>query len=642
VADSDDPTLAASSDPPSDDTLVPSDETVAPGSRGEGRPEIRMRLVDDFEDYEILEEIARGGMGVVYKARHRTLNRVVALKMILSGRFASGDDVRRFRQEAEAAANLDHPGIVPIYDVGEHEGRHFFSMKYVEGGSLTGKLPELRKDSRKAAGLIADVARAIHHAHQRGILHRDLKPANILLDDSGSPLVSDLGLAKQIQSESDLTQTGAVVGTPAYMPPEQAAARKEITTAADIYSIGAILYEVLTGRPPHRADSPVQTMILAIEGEIARPRDLDGTVDRTLELICMKCLEKDPDRRYASAAALADDLTSWIEGGPVSVRPPSVGGVITQALISNFRTIIGAGIVGVIAGVFFAFCLSRMNNDGDVVANPPAVIYEMLPADIPVGRSLVFLSETRKQGIGVVLATLGSLGLLLFTGLTAALLTRPKPGSEALAIGSITSVMMSIALFTLHVGVGSVGGTHDEARRAIEMLASASIAESAGADKAREAVFDSYPGLEKVAPDKRANVLSYRVFYDGFFRVPTQMLAGMLVSLIICTLPVLLGTTFCSRLIHEGGGLWRVFPIYVEFMLLTILLGFLVFLQTIIPTLNPSSDVPEIGLANRFDRQAVVYTFMGFMAVAIYRRKLRWRSRLLLYAGFVAVCVFAF
>ena len=174
------------------------------------------------------------------------------------------------------------------------------------------------------------------------------------------------------------------------------------------------------------------------------------------------------------------------------------------------------------------------------------------------------------------------------------------------------------------------------------MLASASIAESAGADKAREAVFDSYPGLEKVAPDKRANVLSYRVFYDGFFRVPTQMLAGMLVSLIICTLPVLLGTTFCSRLIHEGCGLWRVFPIYVEFMLLTILLGFLVFLQTIIPTLNPSSDVPEIGLANRFDRQAVVYTFMGFMAVAIYRRKLRWRSRLLLYAGFVAVCVFAF
>ena len=208
--------------------------------------------------------------------------------MILSGQFASENDVRRFYQEAESAANLDHPGIVPIYEIGEHEGHHFFSMKLIEGGSLAELLPELRNDPRKLVRLIADVAHAVHHAHQRGILHRDLKPANILIDDGGNPLVSDLGLAKQIQSDSNITHTGAVVGTPAYMPPEQAAAEKEITTAADIYSIGAILYEALTGKPPHKGDTPMQTLLLVMESNVRSPRDLDSSVDRFLELICLK------------------------------------------------------------------------------------------------------------------------------------------------------------------------------------------------------------------------------------------------------------------------------------------------------------------------------------------------------------------
>ena len=236
-----------------------------------------------FGSYEILEEIARGGMGVVYRARQKGLTREVALKMIISGRFASETDVQRFRHEAESAAKLDHPGIVPIYETGEHDGNHFFSMKLIEGGSLVDQIDALTTEPRRAAALLSEVARAVHHAHQRGILHRDLKPANILIDDQGKPLVSDLGLARNVQSESELTNTGAVLGTPAYMPPEQAAGNKEITTAADLYSLGAILYEALTGKQPHRGDSPMQTLMKVMEESPRPPRSHNTRIDPTLE-----------------------------------------------------------------------------------------------------------------------------------------------------------------------------------------------------------------------------------------------------------------------------------------------------------------------------------------------------------------------
>jgi WD40 repeat protein len=270
-------------------------------------------------EYDLIEPIARGGMGVVWRARQRRLDRIVALKVITGGWLSDPELVARFQAEATAAARLDHPGIVPIYEVGEHDGHHFYAMKLIEGGSLASAR---RPPASGAARLVAQVARAVHYAHQHGILHRDLKPGNILLDPEGRPLLTDFGLAKLLEADSSITRTQAVLGTPSYMAPEQAGGSSgSLTTAVDVYGLGAVLYDLLTGRPPFVADSAVKTLREVLEAEPVRPSAANPAVDRDLETVCLKCLEKDPARRYGSAEAVAEDLDRWLALEPVLARP---------------------------------------------------------------------------------------------------------------------------------------------------------------------------------------------------------------------------------------------------------------------------------------------------------------------------------
>ena len=347
-----------------------------------------------FGDYELLGEVGRGGMGVVYRARQLSLSRVVALKLIAPEQLASPKAVERFHTEAEAAAHLDHPNIVPIYETGERDGRLYFSMKLIEGKSLAQRIADFRLpsvDSKPArpdaspspggegrgeggrsayaksairnrqsaiAEFLAKVADTVHYAHQRGILHRDLKPGNILIDSAGEPHVTDFGLAKLVEGDSSLTLSGEVLGTPAYMAPEQAAGNtKQMTTAADIYSLGVILYELLTGRTPFRGETPVETLYVLLHTEPEAPRSLNCAVPRDLETICLKCLEKEPARRYTSARALAEDLRRFIDGEPVQARPIGAAGKVWRwcrrkpalaATLVLLQMVLAFGLMGIV------------------------------------------------------------------------------------------------------------------------------------------------------------------------------------------------------------------------------------------------------------------------------------------------------
>jgi len=280
-----------------------------------------VEMLGELGDYELLGEVGRGGQGVVFCARQKSLNRTVALKVINLGQWASKAHVKRFRREAEAAASLDHPCIVPIYEVGERDGSCYFSMKFVEGGQLDEVSRRRPMSIRHAAELIAKVARTVHYAHEHGILHRDIKPGNILLDDKGEPHLTDFGLARLVETESTITRTLELLGTPSYMAPEQAAGNNtQPTSATDVYGLGAVLYRLLTGHPPFVGGTTYETIKLLLDTEPRQPRLWNPKIDRDLSTICLKCLDKDPQRRYASALALAEDLERWLKHEPIQAR----------------------------------------------------------------------------------------------------------------------------------------------------------------------------------------------------------------------------------------------------------------------------------------------------------------------------------
>jgi TolB-like protein/Tfp pilus assembly protein PilF/predicted Ser/Thr protein kinase len=299
-----------------------SDGNAAPYIKKAPRP---AKTLADFGDYKLLEEIGRGGQGVVYRARQKSLNRTVALKVIGLGHWATEGHLKRFRREAEAAASLDHSGIVPIYEVGEREGSCYFSMKLVEGGQLDDVVKRQPMTIRKAVELIAKVARTVHYAHEHSILHRDIKPGNILLDQKGEPHLTDFGLARLVETESTVTRTMEVLGTPSYMAPEQAVGNNEaVSSITDVYGIGAVLYQLLTGHPPFAGGTTYETIKLLLDTEPRQPRLWNSKIDRDLSTICLKCLEKDPKRRYSSAQALAEDLQRWLKHEPIRARRTGV------------------------------------------------------------------------------------------------------------------------------------------------------------------------------------------------------------------------------------------------------------------------------------------------------------------------------
>jgi serine/threonine-protein kinase len=279
-------------------------------------------VLPQLPGYEVEAVLGRGGMGVVYQARHLRLGRAVALKMLLAGPYAGPKEAQRFQREAEAVARLGHPHIVQVYDVGDLDGRPYFTMELLEGGSLAAKVAGAPQPAGWAASPVATLAGAVHSAHQRGIVHRDLKPANVLLTAEGVPKVTDFGLARRLEDEAGLMLSGVLVGTPSYMAPEQARGDKSaVGPATDVYALGAILYELLTGRPPFRAETATATLQQVVADEPVPPGRLNPAVPRDLQTICLKCLHKEPERRYASAQALADDLRCFERREPITARP---------------------------------------------------------------------------------------------------------------------------------------------------------------------------------------------------------------------------------------------------------------------------------------------------------------------------------
>jgi predicted Ser/Thr protein kinase len=599
------------------ETLLPGSSTPGPS----GWPQV--------PGYEILQELGRGGMGVVYKARQVALDRVVALKMILGGKLASAAEVQRFRSEAEAAARLDHPHIVPIYEVGEHDGQPYFSMKYVEGISLAQQLPRLVQDARSAARLVAEVARAAHHAHQRGLIHRDLKPANVLIDAQGQPYVTDFGLAKRIEGGSNLTQSGMIVGTPSYMPPEQVRGPAGLTTAADVYALGAILYEALTGRPPFQAETPLDTLLQVVEREPTPPRALNPRADRDLELICLKCLAKDPQQRYGSAEALAADLERWLAGEPLQVRPPSLVTVLRFWLRHNFGAAGWIVVIGLLFGVLSG--ILAWIRAGNMVLGPAADVYGKLPhVHPPWLLAITWAVPAWVQSVIYYSAT----GLISTAGLIVGLLVRPKNRAADIAAGSLTGFVCGATLLTLSgwpliITLIAVAGVDQDLKALSEAALTERTSDGAQPGPA-ERLLKKYPDLREIPVWERAKVFYLKVRADLIAGIPLGIWLGAVGLLTMEMLIYTIMVMAAGPLLRQHGARPVVLLPYFE----------RAFPTTLLIALSAGFVVAELLLRHLVNIRPLLIWYLlllGLLALAVLAtlRGWPWPVRLLLHVAWL-------
>ena len=500
----------------------------------------------EFGDYRLDQEIARGGMGVVYRATQRKLDRSVALKVILAGELASEQDVRRFYAEAEAAAKLDHPNIVPIYEVGKQGETHYFSMKLIEGSDLRRSMNEVRARPREAIEILEKVGRAVAHAHQRGVLHRDLKPANILLDENWEPFVTDLGLARSTDGEGQLTRTGAVLGTPSYMSPEQASGQSDLTVASDVYSLGAILYEILTGEPPFKGATPMETIMSVLNDAPQRP-SINSTSDRSLDLVALKCLEKDPALRYTSAGALADDLGRWLRGEPLAVRTPSLALVARTWMRQNFGNAIWILVVGVLGGLISGYALWNATIQREIALNTQFVYSQLPSADAP---SYLFDWVTPKwMTVPLMLLSVASLSLL---GFFTALLVKTKNSSADIVSGLAVGVISAVAaFFTAFATLSIVVSMSLADLNLLGLLGSAPPGETP------LMVLDAYPEMEQLTRDEQISLLKTKLDVDRAQAIPRGLGLGLVACFILFVGAGVAETFIAGRILRKNSSLLR-------------------------------------------------------------------------------------
>ncbi|MDA8745099.1 protein kinase [Rubripirellula amarantea] len=517
-----------------------------------------------FGDYEIIDEIARGGMGVVYRARQISLNREIALKMILSGNIAGEDQIRRFQIEAESAAGLDHPGIVPIYDIGNFDGQHYFSMKLIEGSSLSEVGAKIAQDQSRIIDIVAKTALAVHHAHQRGILHRDLKPANVLIDSDGDPVVTDFGLARSTEHDHGITQTGAVMGTPGFMSPEQATGGS-VTTATDVYSLGAILYQLLCGRPPHQKDSMLETLRSVVDEAPPSPRRFNADVHPDLELICLQCLSKDPSQRYESAADLATDLRAFETGQPLMVRPPSVTELMRSWLSKNFGNVIWIPVIATVVGVLFGG-LIWAGTIGSDYASRLETYDRFAPEDRPwLAKDYSFL---RPVSIPLMLL------LTTTIGWATARLVKTKNSFADISAGLGVGLLAGLLAFVSGFGPAFIRGMTSGPREDSAVVRQLTYPEGNTERNVRQFVNEKYPSLRGVPTAELPELLFRKAEGDNEAAIMSGTILGTLVSLMIFALLGVTQTWLAGRLIRNEGP-WRSHIGYVCFTLVMVCVLFL-------------------------------------------------------------------